>query len=206
MTECVPLVVASEQTRSVTRAFVDAIAESYGHELPLIDDEDASLDLLSSGHIILFGGSHKSRFAMELALRYQTCSVDATVPGDDGWAVTTHVGLGSCSHCVTQISTSESTTQDTLEYVIESLQADGNSLEMPILHHMSMGSEMLTHFPGWEEFGIQFLGKEDNPKELLADIHGLAALIGKGLDSGGSDRLILRHSCCPVSTLVTNMP
>jgi hypothetical protein len=194
-------VIASENTRSAAKAFVVAVNEKYGQELPLIEDTHASLDLLLSKDVILFGGSHQSRFAMELALRYQTCFIDAGVPGDDGWAITTHVGLVASGHNVVQIAASNSTESEALAYLLGNLEGNGNNLEMPFLHRISMGSEMKENFPGWEEFASRFTAKEEGSGDLLKDLPGLAALIGKGLDSGGPE--VNLYNAYPVDTAVS---
>ncbi len=72
--ECVP--------RQMAQEFIDAVQEQFGLKLILLDDREAELSLIQSQHIILFGGSHENRFAMDVAMRYQTLFVDAAVPGD----------------------------------------------------------------------------------------------------------------------------
>jgi hypothetical protein len=194
-------VVAADPQLNMARAFIREVADRFGPTLPLIRDEEATLDLLQSGHIILFGGSHQSQLAMALAMRYQTCFIDAAVPGSDGWAVTTHLGLEAVNHNVIQIASSDATETDALQYLLEHLEGSGDELAFPNLHHIVMGQEMRAHFQAWEEFALGYVTKEERSPHLLEDLHQLAELIGKGLDSGGPD--VNRYNAAPVDTAVS---
>jgi len=69
--------------QEIARNLVDGVEHRFGLRMPLLNDAEVDLGLLKSQHLIVVGGSHQNRLAMEMALRYQTCFVDASVPPAD---------------------------------------------------------------------------------------------------------------------------
>ena len=170
---------------------IDAVHERFGVTLPFIHDGESDLGLLQSQHVVVFGGSHESPFAMDMALRYQTGFVDAAVPGDDGWVVTTHAGLDASGYNVAQIAASPSRREEAMSCLRESIAHDENRIGLRHTHRIRPGREMREHFPPWGAFaaalprGIPQLAGRDThaPQDPVA----LADLLSEGLHSGGPD-------------------
>ena len=177
---------------AMARECVDAIRDRHGVTLPLIDDEEARTDLLETRHLILFGGSHQSRLALEFALRYRTFFVDAGVPGDDGWVITTHCGIHASGHNIAQVTAPSADRAKVLATLLEEVVSEGDELVLRHIHRIQPGRVMAAHFPSWEKFiaGLpgrlpQFQGRRvDAPQ----DIKALADLLAMGLDSGGLEK------------------
>ena len=197
-------VVPGDADRETAQAFVDAVAERLGVRLPLLADTEAGPDLLGTGHVIVFGGAHENRLAMDLALRYQTFFADAVVPGEGGWVATTHLGLDGSGHAVAQVAASEACRKEALAFLLEALSGDANQVVLRHMHRVSPGSDMREHFPGWERFASglprrlpRFEGRSvEAPQELVA----LSELIAKGLDSGGPE--VNLYNAAPIDTAV----
>ena len=118
---------AEGASRRMARALVEAVQGRFGIALDLRDGDRAGLELLRTGHVVLFGGSHESRFGMDLALRYQTGFVDATTPGEGGWAVTTHAGLNGDGHNVLQIAASPAQAREAMACALERVSAEAGA-------------------------------------------------------------------------------
>ena len=175
----------------MAREFIHNINQQFGVKLTLLEDSGADLDLLRSQDIIVFGGSHENQFAMDMALRYQACFVDATVPGDDGWIVTTHVGLDAFKHNVMQIAASPSRRNEALAYMLQNAAADGDQVVLRHTHHVSPGREMSELMPSWEKFTAGLPGSvprlQGQSVEAPQNPAALADLLSVGFDSGGPD-------------------
>ncbi|MBT4502839.1 MAG: hypothetical protein HOC74_34215, partial [Gemmatimonadetes bacterium] len=170
---------------------VEQIEERSGVRLPLCGDGEVELASLESRQLIVVGGAHQNRFAMELALRCQTGFVDAVVPGDGGWVVTGHVGLDGSGNDVIQIAASPEHRETAVEYLLEGLSGDRERLVLRRRHRIEQGEEMRRHFPDWERYagGLpgRIIGLEGKKIEVPSDPAGLADLLAVGLDSGGPD-------------------
>jgi len=182
---------------------VDTIKDRYAIQLPLIDDEDAKTDLLATRHLVLFGGGHQSRLALELALRYRTFFVDASVPGEDGWVVTTHCGIHASGHNIAQVAAPAAHRKTVLALLLEAVAVEGDDLILRHIHRIHPGKVMAAHFPSWETFTAphgrrrQSKGQgEDAPQ----DIKALADQIALGLDSGGFEKN--RYNIAPVDIAI----
>ncbi|MFC1712381.1 hypothetical protein ACFL6S_01865 [Candidatus Poribacteria bacterium] len=175
----------------MAREFVNTVHQQFGFKLTSLEDDAAGLDLLKSQHVIVFGGSHENQFAMDMALRYQACFVDATVPGDDGWIATTHVGLDASGHNVMQIAASPSRRNEALAHILQNVSADDNQVVLRHTHHITPGGKMSEHLPSWEKFVAGLPGSvlrlQGQSVEAPQDPVALAKLLSIGLDSGGPD-------------------
>jgi len=196
---------ASEGVASqIAREFINAVHQQFGVKLTLLEDDTADLSLLRSQHVILLGGSHENQFAMDMALRYQACFVDATVPGDDGWIATTYVGLDASGHNVMQIATSPSRKDEALAYILQNVAADGEQIVLRHTHHVSPGREMREHLPSWETFIAGLPGSiqqlQGQSVEAPQDPKSLADLLSVGLDSGGPEKNI--YNVAPIDIAV----
>ncbi|MEK7396454.1 MAG: hypothetical protein AAB116_05915, partial [Candidatus Poribacteria bacterium] len=179
------------EIKQMAHKFINAIFQQFGIRLILFDDKEADLSLLQSHHIVLFGGSHENQFAMDMALRYQTCFVDATVPGDDGWIVTTHVNLDGSVHNIAQITASPSQCQEALTYILQNIVSKDGQIILRHTHYIYPGRDMREYLPSWEKFSA------DLPKsiqQLQGQIYktpynpvSLADLLSIGFESGGPE-------------------
>jgi len=186
--------------------FIDAVQQQCGIRLTLLDDSDADLSLLQSQHIIVFGGSHENNLAMDMALQYQACFVDATIPGENGWAATTHVGLDASGHNVLQITASPSRSREASMYLLQNVVDESHQMVLRHIHHVIPGKEMQAHFPSWDSFIVglpksipQLQGQTiETPQDVVA----LADLLSIGFDSGGPDVNI--YNLAPINIAVAS--
>lgn len=173
------------------RELVERIEARFGVRLPLCGDGEVELALLESRHLIVVGGAHQNRLAMELALRCQTGFVDATVPGDGGWVVTSHVGLDGSGNDVIQIAASPEHRERGMNCLLEGLSGDRDRLGLRRRHCIEPGEEMRGHLPDWQRYASRLPGRiislEGEKVEALSDPVDLADLLAVGLDSGGPD-------------------
>jgi hypothetical protein len=184
---------------------VDTIKIRYGVHVPLLDESDAKPELLETEHLIIFGGSHQNRLALELALRYRTFFVDASVPGDDGWVVTTHCGIHASGNNIVQLAASPEHRETALKLLFDGLNTSGDDLILKHIHRICPGKVMSEHFPSWEKFAdglpkglVQLQGQSfEAPK----DIKALSELLAKGLDSGGKEKNM--YNVAPVDIAIT---
>jgi hypothetical protein len=184
--------------------FIDTVHQQFDVRLTLLEDSKADLSLVRSQHIIVFGGSHENQFAMNMALRYQACFVDATVPGGDGWVATTHVGLNASGHNVAQIAASPSRSHEALAHVLQNVAIEGDRVILRHTHTLSPGREMREYLPSWEEFTAdlpksvpQLQGRSvEAPQDPVA----LADFLSVGFDSGGPEMNI--YNVAPIDIAV----
>jgi len=197
---------ADPDLQLMAQDLVDALAEQFDVHLPLIDDGAAGTDLLRSQHLILVGGSHQNRLALTLALRHQTLFVDASVPGDDGWVVTTHVGLRPSGHNVAQITASPSHRQTAVECLLDSVAVEENRLILRSTHRIQQGTTMRAHFPSWETYVAGLPGRlpqlQGQAVEAPQGLDTLADLLARGLDSGGPE--VNFYNVAPIDIAVTS--
>lgn len=187
--------------------FINAIFQQFGFKLTLLDDKEADLSLLQSHHIVLFGGSHENQFAMDMALRYQSCFVDATVPGDDGWIVTTHVNLDGSVHNVAQITASPPQCQEALAYILQNIVSRDGQITLRHTHYIHPGRDMREYLPSWEKFSAdlpksiqQLQGQKGQICKTTHDPVSLADLLSVGFESGGPEVNI--YNLAPVDIAV----
>ena len=180
---------ASGELRGMAQAFIEAVEKRSGMNLPLLDGDGAELSLLQSQHIVLFGGSHESRFAMDMALRYQAGFVDGIVPGEGGWVVTTHVGQDASGYNVAQVAASPDCRGAAMACLLETLDVDGDRVLLRCTHRIEQGTDMRAHCPSWEKWTAGLPGSvprfQGKSMEAPQDPAALADLLGQGLDSGG---------------------
>ncbi|GAG30721.1 unnamed protein product, partial [marine sediment metagenome] len=131
---------------------VDKIATRHGVKLSLVDDREAAPDLLAAQHLVVVGGSHRNRLALALALRHQTFFLDAGVPGEDGWTVTTHCGLHASGHNVVQIAASGASRAAALQCLLDAVSVESHGPILRHTHRIEPGRIMKAHFPSWEAF------------------------------------------------------
>ena len=178
-------------SRQMAGDLIDAVRRRFGVTLDLQEGDRAGLELLESQHVVLFGGSHESRFAMDLALRYQAGFVDATTPGEDGWVVTTHAGLDASGHNVLQVAASPSCAGEAMARALECLAVEKDRVCIRPVHAIRQGREMREHFPSWEAFvaGLPARIPRFQGQSIQAplDPAPLSDLLAQGLDSGGPE-------------------
>ena len=160
-------------------------------KLPVADD-GGDAGLLEKQPLVIFGGSHENALAMKLALRHRTFFVDASVPGEGGWAVTTHAGLNAAGNNALQVAAGEEHRKKVLQVMVSALASEGDSLLMRHVHCIGHGKEMARNFPAWDAFAaslpkrvIQLQGKAG---EVPKDIRAFSELLAQGLDSGGIEK------------------
>ena len=189
---------------AMAREFAERVRQQMGVDLELVRDTDGGLELLQRGDVVLFGGSHENRLALEAALRYQACVADATVPGPDGWMVATRVGLEASGHNLLQVAAAAGREAEALAYVVEAVDRCDGGIVVRHLHHVVPGTTMQAHFPSWRAFisgmpgGLpQFQGKA---VEAPPDPVALADVLSVGLDSGGPE--VNLYNVAPVDLAV----
>jgi hypothetical protein len=177
--------------RQMAGELIEAVRGRFGAALDLQDGDRAGLALLQSQGVVLFGGSHEGRFAMDLALRYQAGFVDATTPGEDGWVVTTHAGMDGSGHNVLRVASSPSCAGEAMGCALERLEAEGDRVLIRPVHRIRQGREMREHFPSWEAFAAGLPGRiprfQGQSIQAPPDPASLADLLAQGLDSGGPE-------------------
>lgn len=184
----------------LARAWVAAIEQRFGVALPLVDDTTVTFDALASRDLVVFGGSHQNRLALELAQRGRNLFVDAAVPGDDGWVVTTHRGLHASGHAVLQVAAGTEHREEVLALLLENLaRHDDGELRRAHVHRIRPGRAMAARFPSWQEFcatlptrlrQLQGRKQEATPENPEA----LADLLAVGFDSGGFEKGIVNNA------------
>lgn len=184
--------------------FVNRLKKQHGIELPLLDEFDAKPELLEKQHLIIFGGSHQNRLALDFALRHRTFFIDASVPGDDGWVVTTHCGIHSSGNNILQATAPETKRDYVLNLIADAVISDGNNLILRHIHRISPGKVMSSHFPSWESFTTGLPKRipqlQGQTFEVPQDIKALSALIALGLDSGGKEKNL--YNAAPVDIAI----
>jgi hypothetical protein len=174
---------------AMAQEWVRALRERHGVELPLLGDDEAGPELLATRDVLLFGGSHQNRLALEFALRLRTFFVDAGVPGDDGWVATTHCGVHASGHNIAQVAAPAERRAEALAALSGALAVEGDALLLRRLHRVVPGAFMAANFPSWEKFVSALPGRlpqlAGRQVEAPADPAALAEFLAVGLDSGG---------------------
>lgn len=172
--------------------WVAGLGARHGLVLSLLDECDATPELLETQHLILFGGAHQNKLALALALRYRTFFMDSSVPGDDGWMVTTHCGLHASGNTIVQLAAPAVCRSAVLQLLFERIDVAGDDVILRHIHRVGMGAVMSAHFPSWESFTAslperlpQFQGQA---VEIPREIKALSSLLALGLDSGGREK------------------
>ena len=193
------------QLWEMARELVDAIDARCAVKLPLIDAGEAKADLLETQHLVVVGGAHQNRLALELALRHQTFFVDASVPGEDGWVVTTHAGLHASGHNIAQIAAPTEHWRAALGCLLDGMAAEGDSLILRYTHRLQPGTVMEGHFPSWEKFTARLPGQlpqlQGQKVAAPEDLSALADLLAVGLDSGGVEKNF--YNVAPIDIAIT---
>lgn len=170
----------------------NGLKERFGAELPVVKDDEATVELLDEGDVVVFGGSRQNRFALDLALRYRTFFIDAEFPGRDGWVVTTHAGFHVSGHNALQTAFDVNRAAEALACMNEAVVEEGGRLILKRVHRVQQGKDFASLFPSWKEFA------DSLPKRLprlqgkdvevpTDDVVALADLLAVGLESGGRD-------------------
>lgn len=181
-----------EGLRALGQSLAKTIKQRHGIQLHLLDDTEAKPELLETEHLILIGGAHENRLAMELALRHRTLFVDATVPGEDGWIVTTHTGLHASGHNVAQLSASTAHRDTAMACLLDAIAAEEGRTLLRHTHRIEQGRLMREHLPTWESYAGRLPNRIAQLKgrqyESTTEPVALATLIGEGLHSGGFEK------------------
>jgi len=196
----------------MARDFIAAARDRHGVELRLLDDDAVQPERVEQCPLVIFGGSHQNRLALNLALRHQTLTMDASIPGEGGWAVTTHAGLSDAGWTVAQVCADAATRQAASDCLLSAIGDDAGRLVIRKTHRIEPGAFMKAHFPSWEEFTAGMPGQIpalvglrsvalSEVRKAPADISALADLLAKGLDSGGREKNI--YNAAPIDIAVT---
>lgn len=184
-------IASPEKYLPLARQVARIIKAKCGMELKLLDDSGSLSGLLADSDLILIGGSHDSRLACDLALRYQTGFIDGAVPGAGGWAVATHVGLEAHGNLVLQIAADESATDAVTEWLSERIQSGSGKACIPFQHTIVPGPDLAAILKSWPDCVASFAASLPMPVERSLptpdDIEALADYLAVGLDSGGPD-------------------
>lgn len=178
--------------RSLAEQLIEAIARRAGVRLPLIDDDAEPLELLQTRSLIVLGGSHENRLALKLALRTRTCFVDASVPGEGGWIVTTLTGLNAEGRNVLQVSAAPEHHAAAVACITEQLARQGDTWAVRHIHRIEQGPALKSRFPTWEAFTTRLTRMVTQFQSMSvlppADPVALSHLLAVGLQSGGQDK------------------
>jgi hypothetical protein len=171
--------------------WVESVKGKYAVDLQLQPDTDATPDLLDKQHLIVFGGAHQNRLALALALRYRTFFLDASVPGEDGYAVATHTGIHKSGHNVMQVVASREHWATVKELMLNGVVTDEETAILRHIHQIKHGEMMTANFPAWEAFTAGLPSRLPQLKEhdvdVPTDIQALADLLALGFNSGGRE-------------------
>ena len=177
--------------RDLANRFLKEMDERFGLTLEVVEGETADQSVLATGDVVLFGGSHENACAMKMALRYHTLFVDAAVPGEGGWVVSTLTGLDPSGTNAVQISASADTAEPALDALLGSVHEVDGRVVSGFVHEVHPGPLMQEHWTGWDDFSkglpskiAQLKGRE---YDIPTDVRGLSELLVVGLDSGGPD-------------------
>ncbi|MFA5864080.1 MAG: hypothetical protein WC975_05265 [Phycisphaerae bacterium] len=172
--------------------FVREVKNRFGITLSLRDQEDTDITIFKTRHAILFGGSHQSRLALDLALRYLYGIADSVIPGDGGWLVTTFVGLAAPDKNVIQIAGSPDQLRLAVDYVLGNIRKDREIVRLNHLHHVVPGTQMRKHLISWKDMLVQSLKEGNHPvlrnAKAPVDPVRAAAVFARGFDSGGPEK------------------
>lgn len=178
--------------RGMADDFIKSVAELHGVDLPLVDADTATLADLAGRDLVLFGGSHRNRVALDLALRHRTFFADATVPGDDGWLITTHCGTDASGRNVLQVAAGDAHRATVLTALREAVTRQDGTVVVRHMHRVQPGAAMSARFPSWAVFTSSL------PKRLPqlqgesigapTDPTALADVLARGFHSGGKDK------------------
>lgn len=160
-----------------------------GVKLPIFDARKVDIDLVNRSNVILLGGSHENALAMKLALKHRTFFADATVPGDDGWLVTTHCGLNRFQHLIMQACSGESTRNDATTCLLDAIVISESSATLRHTHRVVPGKVMAQHFPSYETFVASLPARMTQTADRSigddTDPASVSRVLALGLDSGG---------------------
>ena len=178
-----------DAARRLAEQLVDAVEKQFGVRLPIVDDRRATNELLAEQELIVVGGAHENSLALSLALRHQILFVDASVPGEDGWVVTTHNGLHPSGHSFAQLSGAASAHAAMIQCFLDAVTENAGDLIARHTHRIEPGTAMREHLPSWEDYAASLPARlpqlRDQNVKGPADPHALAEILGQGLDSGG---------------------
>lgn len=188
---------------SLAETWIAQVRNRWQVSLTLRND-DAPPTLLDEGDLVIFGGAHRNRLALALALRYRTLFVDAGVPGDDGWVVTMHCGLHASGHNVVQVAAPQEHHAEVLDLLAGQITTEGDTVWLKAIHRIQPGATMRKHFPSWSAFTdrclkriIQLKGRDVTAPD---NIRELSELLATGFDSGGFEKGI--YNVAPVDIAI----
>lgn len=188
------VVVAPASQMPLAETFLKTIEARSGARLRLVPDDEADLSLLENHDAVLFGGSHESRFALDMALRYQSAFLDASVPGPGGWALATHCGLERSGHLIFQVACDSTAAEAAWQALEAAMESEATRLVLRPRHRIEPGPGLKKGLTTWEKVLAAAPGRLRRSEEELGekpsdpnDIEGWAKFIRQGLESGGPD-------------------
>ncbi len=203
---CVVVPQEDPELLGIAAELVSEVSRHCGVELPVKSDQRVNPEAFGEQPLILVGGSDRNRLSLALALRYQTGFVDAAIPGDDGWVVTTHLGLAVSGAGVAQISAGPKGQHAAIDRFMASIVQQGESVRLRPVHDIHPGPRLRAHLKTWEDFVNQLLARVSTvlPKPSPTapeDPSDLADLLAFGLKVGGPEAV--RRNEAPIDMLVT---
>ena len=202
---CVVVASGDPELADLAAGLVSEVSHRHGIDLPIRSDGEIERSALGKQPLVLVGGSDRNRLSLAFALHYQTGFVDAAVPGDGGWVVTTHLGLTGLGTGVAQISAGPGGREAVIGRFTDSIMGEGETLRLRPVHEIHPGPRLRNHLPNWEDFASRLLARVSTvlPKPAPAvpyDLADLADLLAFGLDVGGPDAV--RRNEAPIDMLI----
>ncbi len=191
--------------RQLADRFVAGVAARVGVTLPVLDADATGWEILQERDVVLFGGAHDNACSLAMALRYQTLYLDATLPGDGGWAVTTLTGLDPAGTVAVQLTASPEHLDAALDKLLAAVTVIDGAAVVDHVHTIVPGALMRAHFPNWDQFTGAMPSRlpqlKEQPVEAPQDVEALADLLAIGLDSGGKE--VNHYNVAPLDIAVT---
>ena len=174
----------------VARDLVAAFARRWNCQLTVLAPGACHPSQVASRPLIVLGGAHENRFALDLAMRYQTFFLDVAAPGQDGWAVTTHLGLEAEAPGVVQLVAGAERAGEAVACLLDAVDDEAGTLQLRPVHEISPGAYLREHLPSWADLaaGLAQRVAAFLPGPIAAvpeEPEALSQLLAAGLDSGG---------------------
>ena len=176
----------------ITDDLAAGITDRWGCRLPVLPAAECHLTQVHSRPLIVIGGAHENRFALDLAMRYQTFFLDQSAPGDKGWAVMTHLGLEASAPGVVQLAAGAEWRKEAIACIMDAITTGSSGLHLRPVHEVHQGVWLREHLPSWPAFTAELARRvADFLPELVKAVpeepEPLSLLLAAGLDGGGPE-------------------